>query len=108
MPDAGDLLGQMASLDPEIRNRVKHLANLAMDEAEYIIKHGDPRSKQAIVRTFISSFAQHMKVETVNEEIEAMKGAMAKLREEVMGRVPGVLVDEAIELDGVVDVDRPR
>lgn len=109
MADAGDLLGQMASLDPEIRDRVRRLANLAMDQAEYVLKHGDPRSKQAIMRTFISSFAQHMKVEQVNEDIEEMKKAMVALRQEVLGRMPGQLVEaEVVGSEGGVEVDRPR
>lgn len=95
--DPTDYLAEAASLDPAIRARVIALANNVLDEAEYLIKYGDPNMKSSLVRSFMTSFAKHMRTEDTNQETEKLRGELERLRNAVVSRVPGaqdILEDE--------------
>lgn len=96
MADSDDyvatFVAQAAELDPAIRMRVINLANLALNEAEFLIRHGEPRMKATIVRSFMTVFAKQMQVKKVDEEIEQLKEALQVLTTAVMGYKPAELV----------------
>jgi hypothetical protein len=78
-------IAQAAELDPAVRERVIGLANLAIDQAEYLMRHGDPRVQVTIVRSFMTILAKQMQVKKVDGEIELLKVALGELTEAVMG-----------------------
>lgn len=90
-----DMMATAASLDPNLRDRVIKLANQALDQAEFIMAHGDPKSKAAITREFLGVFKKHMETQGQNEEIEALKTGLRDLTAAVMNRVKvdGVVID---------------
>lgn len=108
MSDTGNLLGEAASLDPAIRDRVISLANMALDEAEFLIKFGDPVMKSKLIGSFMTTFAKHMRTQDTNNEMEDLRKQLDLLTEAVHGRSPGqdthpVLAVE-IEEEEIVDM----
>lgn len=93
MSDILDTVAEAASLDPAIRSRVLALANLALDEAEYLIRYGDPSMKSSIIRTMMVAFAKHLRAEETNNEIERLKLEMQAIQAIMLGRTPGVNPD---------------
>lgn len=111
MSDASNLLGQAANLDPAIRERVISLANLALDHAEFLIKHGDPNMKARLLQTFMTTFAQHMRTKETDTELEDMRKQLSILTDLVNGRTPGqdtqhplLVVEPEIEEAEIVDM----
>lgn len=93
MSETGNLLGEAATLDPAIRQRVIALANMALDEAEHLIKFGDPNMRSRLIQSFMTTFAKHMNTKDTNDELEELRREMIKLQSMVMGRVPGQEID---------------
>lgn len=86
---AGNILGEAASLDPAIRERVIALSTLALDQAEHLIKHGDPAMRARLIGAFMTTFAKHMRTQETNEEIDELRVQLRELTAAVMGRTPG-------------------
>lgn len=105
--DPASLLGQVAAVDPALRGRVIALANQALDEAEFLMVHGSPQVKTAIMRQFLSVFSKHLEAKEQDEELQQMRREWAALQEKIMGREPGDggTVVTAEEQDA--EVDRP-
>lgn len=108
MSDTGNLLGEAASLDPAIRDRVISLANLALDEAEFLIKFGDPVMKSKLIGSFMTTFAKHMRTQDTNNEMDELRKQLDLLTQAVHGRTPGQdthlsVVEEDIE-PNIVDM----
>lgn len=102
MSDTGNLLGQAASLDPAIRERVLNLANMALDQAEFLIKHGDPVMKGRLIQSFMVTFSKHMRTQDTDDELEKLRIQLEVLQGLVLGRNPGD--DSQPELQVVEDV----
>lgn len=101
-----DMMATTAALDPQLRSRVIALATKALDQAEFIMMHGDPKSKAAITREFLGVFKKHLETQGQNEEIEALKSGLRDLTAAVMNRVKvdGVVInipegDEGLPVD---------
>lgn len=109
MTDTGNLLGEAASLDPVIRERVIALANMALNEAEFLIKHGDPVMKSKLISSFMTTFAKHMRTQDTNDELEELRKQMVELQAAVMGRKPGEDSHPVLEVveDELEIVDMP-
>lgn len=105
---AVEVMAQLTTLDPQLRARVMRLANMALDEAERTLVMGDPRSKQMVMRGFVQAVTKHLSHSEQNDEVEALRKEMETLRELVIGRVPGEIVVVNDEVEGGVEVDRPR
>ncbi len=111
MSETGNLLGEAASLDPAIRERVITLANMALDQAEFLMKHGDPIMKGKLIQSFMTTFAKHMRTQDTNDEMEELRNQMRILQAAVLGRAPGELAvgdegmgEEEPEMEQVVDM----
>lgn len=111
MPDdpTALLLAQAATIDPSLRSRVIALANAALDEAEYLMEHGDPRMKAMLIRNFMSVFSRNLRAEKeTSEEFDELKKSFEQLRRDMFGRVPGVIEGESSEdIEEAVVVDGP-
>lgn len=107
-----ELLASVAELDPGVRARVLRLAHKALDRAEFLMSHGDPKTQQVIIREYLKIFGKHLETKKANDEVEALRGALEELRQAVMSRTPielpsaamQDLTDEAVE---AVIVDGP-
>ena len=107
-----ELLASVAELDPDIRNRVLRMAHKALDKAEFLMEHGDPKMQAIIIREYLKVFGKHMETKKANDEVELLRSALNELREAVQMRIPGGLpaavadmTDEVVE---AVIVDMPR
>lgn len=102
-----DMMATTAALDPQLRDRVIRLATKALDQAEFIMMHGDPKSKAAITREFLGVFKKHLETQGQNEEIETLKEGLRALTAAVMNRqqVDGKVVDIKMEGDEGVPAD---
>lgn len=105
--DPAQLIGQVAALDENLRNRILKLAHASLDEAEFLMEHGDPRMKAGLVRSFMQVFSKYLDAKQADDEIESLKAAMAEVREAVMGRVPGQGGVVALDESEVATVDSP-
>lgn len=85
-----ELIADVASLDPLIRQRVLALADMALSEAEFTIRHGDPAMKASLIRTFMAAMAKHLQSKDANQEIEELRAQLEALKDAVMGRTPGM------------------
>ena len=109
-----ELLASVAELDPNIRNRVLRLANRALDEAEFLMEHGDPRTKAMVIKEYLKIFGKHLETKKANDEVELLRQSLEHLRELVVSRTPGLMPgdvvpdDEDIVATVVVDGPRPR
>lgn len=100
-----ELLASVAELDPDIRNRVLRLAHKALDRAEFLMEHGDPRMQATVIREYLKIFSKHIETKKANDEIELLRLALAELRQQVMSYTPkpelpetvGDMTDEAME-----------
>lgn len=107
-----ELLASVAELDPNIRNRVLRMAHKALDRAEYLMEHGDPRMQATIIKEYLKIFGKHLEVKKGNDEVELLRAALEELREAVMARTPPTeiaattqgMIDDAV---GAVVVDGP-
>lgn len=106
-----ELLASVAELDPNIRNRVLRLANKALDRAEFLMEHGDPKMQALVIREYLKIFGKHLETKKANDEVELLRQSLNELREAVMARTPpsaipattGELTDvamEAVIMDG--------
>lgn len=102
--DPAQLLGTAAALDDALRTRVIALANKALDEAEWMMVHGSPQVKTAIMRQFLQVFGKHLEAKAQDEELTKMREEWAELRKAIMGRGPGEVEDSEL---GEAQVDRP-
>lgn len=100
---AAELLGQVAALDETLRDRVIKLAHKSLDEAEYMIMHGDPRMKAALMRSFMQTFSKYLSAKEHNDELDEIKKSVIELREAVLGRS---LAPEPTEV-GDAEADKP-
>lgn len=108
-----DMIGQAFELDESLRDRVIKLAHMALNEAEMMIKHGDPAMKSRIINQFLRTFSKYMEQKGTNDEIEHIKGVLEDLRGAVMGRIPGELGVGDVDGEGMmsedeVEVDGPK
>lgn len=111
MANIADAIGQAIQLDDQLRSRVIRLANRAIDQAEFLMEHGDPRTQQMIIKTYLTSFNKYMEVRDENSEIVQLKRALEDLTALVRGRVPGELgtgMEDEVDGEGGGEVDRPR
>lgn len=83
---ASELLGQVAAIDESLRSRVIALAHASLDEAEFLIKHGDPKMKAGLVRNFLQVFSKYLSAKEQDEEMQEIRRAVMELREAVVGR----------------------
>lgn len=104
-----ELIADVASLDPLIRQRVLALADMALSEAEFTIRHGDPSMKASLIRTFMAAMAKHLQSKDANQEIEELRAQLEALKDAVMGRVPGTHPNSTIQDEDIVEpgVDTP-
>jgi len=106
-----ELLASVAELDPNIRNRVLRMAHKALDKAEFLMEHGDPKTQQLIIREYLKIFGKHLETKKANDEVELLRASLNELREAVQSRTAGIpaavqdMTDEVIE---AVVVDMPR
>lgn len=113
MSETGNLLGEAASLDPAIRERVINLATMALDHAEFLMKHGDPQMKSKLISSFLTTFSKHMRTQETNEEINVLREQLTVLTQAVLGHKPGELdgtdgEDGAVPIPGeLVPMDNP-
>lgn len=91
-----ELLASVAELDPKIRSRVLRLAHLALDKAEFLIEHGDPKTQQMVIREYLKIFGKHIETKKANDEIEILRGELAKLTEAVHER-RGIMPPETVK-----------
>lgn len=106
-----DLIGEAFELDETLRIRVIRMAHMALDEAEFMIKHGDPMMKGRVINQFLKTFSKYMEHKGSNDEIEQLRTMLEQLRVLVLNREPGELGIGNGEGDMVVDeveVDGPR
>lgn len=106
----GNLLGQAASLDPAIRERVINLANLALDRAEFLMRHGDPIMQGKLLQSFMTTFAQHMRTQDTNDELEKLRQDLAELTAAVRGHTAGnddTIIDGDEDIEEAMVVDMP-
>lgn len=106
-----DMIGQAFELDETLRDRVIKLAHMSLNEAEMMIKHGDPAMKSRIINQFLRTFSKYMEQKSTNDEIEHIRGVLEELRSAVMGRVPGELgsgMGDGGMMEDEVEVDGPK
>lgn len=107
-----ELLASVAELDPTIRARVLRLAHKALDRAEYLMEHGDPRTQSMVIREYLKIFSKHIETKKANDDVELLRAALEELRLAVQSRTPQSIpqtvedmTDEAME---AVLIDGPN
>ena len=92
-----ELLASVAELDPGIRARVLRLAHKALDKAEFLMEHGDPKTQQMVIREYLKIFSKHIETKRANDEIEVLREALEQLRVAVLTRTPMGELPETVE-----------
>lgn len=101
-----DIIARAAELDPEIRNRIQIIANLALDKAEFYLRHGTPQVQSQIASKFLGIMAGQLKSQEADTELEEMRQAMRDLTAAVTARTPGVRL-APVEQQDDIEIDRP-
>lgn len=81
------LVTAVASVDETIRARVLSFANLALDQAEYQLRHGTPAMKERLIRVVMSAALRQANTTAQGEDAE--KTALREKQEELFGAVLG-------------------
>lgn len=97
-----ELLASVAELDPNIRARVLRMAHKALDKAEFLMEHGDPKTQQMIIREYLKIFGKHLETKKSNDEVELLREALNELREAVHTRTAGAIPATTQELSDTV------
>ena len=95
-------------LDETIKSRVITLAHKALDEAEYLMEHGDPTTKSRIVSQYLHTFSHYLESKGQNDEIEELRTLLLNLQAAVLGRNPGELTTPIDVLSDEVETDNPH
>lgn len=69
--------------DDRLRQRIVKLVDLALDEAENILKNGVPAHKGPIIRALTTAMAARLKTEEANQEIEELRGQIKELNQAI-------------------------
>jgi hypothetical protein len=96
------LLERAVKEDEELASRVRTFANTVMDEAEHLIRHGNPYLKANLIRSLMPALSKGLQARQEDDTITQLRGEFRAMVEEMRNGNDDELVDDR-EIPSVVE-----
>lgn len=94
--------------DPDIQERLLDLCHAALDDAEYMLKHGTPEQKGPLVKSLMSMMTRPKAQDTGADEHASLRSMLMAENDRMVRFLVGDVLDDVLDRESAEPVRQLR